>query len=66
MRTGRNPRTGKATEIPAQRAMRFSPGRALKESVNRFTVDRQPVTKTTDDYGTFVAGKRPILCQYGR
>ncbi len=34
-RTGRNPRTGKAIEIPAHRAVRFSPGKALKESVNR-------------------------------
>ncbi len=34
-RTGRNPRTGKAIQIPDQKATRFSPGRALKESVNR-------------------------------
>lgn len=33
-RTGRNPRTGEAVEIPAGKAPAFRASRALKESVN--------------------------------
>ena len=32
-RNGRNPRTGKAIEIPACRVPRFKPSRSLKEAV---------------------------------
>jgi DNA-binding protein HU-beta len=33
-REGRNPRTGKKMKIPAQKAVKFSAGKAFKESVN--------------------------------
>ncbi len=33
-RTGRNPRTNEAIEIPACKAPVFKPGKALKDSVN--------------------------------
>lgn len=32
-KTGRNPQTGKPVEIPARQAVKFTPGKALKESV---------------------------------
>ena len=32
-RKGRNPRTGKEINIPAGKAVKFTPGKALKESV---------------------------------
>ena len=32
-KTGRNPRTGVALEIPAKRIVKFSPGKELKEAV---------------------------------
>jgi DNA-binding protein HU-beta len=32
-RKGRNPRTGKEIRIPASKAVKFTPGKALKESV---------------------------------
>jgi len=32
-RTGRDPRTGKAIDIPASKAVRFTPGKSLKEAV---------------------------------
>ena len=32
-RKGRNPRTGKEIKIPASKAVKFSPGKALKESL---------------------------------
>jgi len=32
-RTGRNPRTGEALQIPARKAPRFRPGKGLKERV---------------------------------
>ena len=32
-RTGRNPRTGDALQIPARKGVRFRPGRPLKETV---------------------------------
>jgi len=32
-RTGRNPRTGEETRIPATRTAKFTPGKALKEAV---------------------------------
>ncbi|GMR04191.1 MAG: HU family DNA-binding protein [Thermodesulfobacteriota bacterium] len=32
-RTGRNPRTGEAIEIPASRGVKFKPGKALKDAV---------------------------------
>jgi DNA-binding protein HU-beta len=32
-RKGRNPRTGKEIKIPAKKAVKFTPGKALKESV---------------------------------
>ena len=32
-RKGRNPRTGQEIQIPASRAVKFTPGKALKESV---------------------------------
>jgi DNA-binding protein HU-beta len=32
-RAGRNPRTGKALTIPAHKAVKFAPGKALKESL---------------------------------
>jgi DNA-binding protein HU-beta len=34
-REGRNPRTGEAVQIPASKAPKFSPGKGLKEAVNR-------------------------------
>lgn len=34
-RTGRNPRTGEAMEIPAAKVPKFTPGKALKEAVNK-------------------------------
>lgn len=33
-RTGRNPSTGKEMKIPASKAPKFKPGKALKETVN--------------------------------
>jgi nucleoid DNA-binding protein len=33
-RTGRNPQTGKEIKIKARNAVRFVPGKALKDSVN--------------------------------
>ncbi len=33
-RIGRNPRTGQQVDIPARRAFRFKPGKALRENVN--------------------------------
>jgi nucleoid DNA-binding protein len=33
-RTGRNPQTGKELKIKARNAIRFVPGKALKDSVN--------------------------------
>ena len=33
-RTGRNPQTGKAIEIPAAKVPGFKPGKALKDAVN--------------------------------
>ena len=33
-RTGRNPQTGKAIEIPAAKVPAFKPGKALKDAVN--------------------------------
>jgi nucleoid DNA-binding protein len=33
-RTGRNPRTGEALEIPAKTVVKFSSGKTLEESVN--------------------------------
>lgn len=33
-RTGRNPKTGKAIDIPAKTAVSFTAGKALKEAVN--------------------------------
>jgi len=32
-RKGRNPRTGKAMQLPASKAVKFTPGKALKESL---------------------------------
>jgi DNA-binding protein HU-beta len=32
-RKGRNPRTGKAIQIPASKTAKFTPGKALKESL---------------------------------
>lgn len=32
-RTGRNPQTGQAIEIPASRGVKFSPGKFLKDAV---------------------------------
>jgi DNA-binding protein HU-beta len=32
-RKGRNPRTGKEIKIPASKAVKFTPGKALKESL---------------------------------
>ena len=34
-RTGKNPQTGKAIEIPAKTVAKFKPGKALAESVNK-------------------------------
>lgn len=34
-RTGRNPRTKEAIEIPASRAAAFKPGKALKDAINK-------------------------------
>ena len=33
-RTGRNPQTGEAMDIPAKNVIKFSPGKALRECVN--------------------------------
>ncbi|MGN0482849.1 MAG: HU family DNA-binding protein [Lachnospiraceae bacterium] len=33
-RTGRNPQTGKEMTIPASKAPKFKPGKALKDSLN--------------------------------
>ena len=32
-RKGRNPRTGKEIQIPARKAVKFTPGKALKENL---------------------------------
>ena len=32
-RKGRNPRTGKAIQIPAKKVVKFTPGKTLKESL---------------------------------
>ncbi len=34
-RTGRNPRTGKAIRIPARKAVKFTPSKALAEKVQK-------------------------------
>ena len=34
-RKGRNPRTGETITIPASKAVRFKPGKGLREAVNR-------------------------------
>ncbi len=34
-RKGRNPRTGKTIEIPAKKVIKFIPGKALKERINK-------------------------------
>lgn len=34
-RDGRNPKTGETIKIPASKAIRFSAGKALKETVNK-------------------------------
>ena len=34
-RKGRNPQTGEAIKIPARKVVRFSVGKALKESLNK-------------------------------
>ncbi len=34
-RKGRNPRTGETIEIPPTKAVRFRPGKTLREAVNR-------------------------------
>jgi|GEM_PF-953403 DNA-binding protein HU-beta len=34
-RSGRNPRTGQAITIPARKVVKFSPSKALGESVNK-------------------------------
>ncbi len=34
-RKGRNPRTGKTIEIPAKKVVKFIPGKALKERINK-------------------------------
>ena len=34
-RKGRNPRTGKEITIPASKAVKFTPGKMLKEAVNK-------------------------------
>ena len=34
-RTGRNPRTGEAIEIPAQSSVKFKPGKGLRDAVNK-------------------------------
>ncbi len=34
-RTGRNPKTGKPIKIPAKRVAKFTPGKALKETINK-------------------------------
>lgn len=36
-RAGRNPKTGEAITIPATKAVKFKPGKELKESVNSRT-----------------------------
>jgi DNA-binding protein HU-beta len=36
-RAGRNPKTGESITIPASRAVKFKPGKELKESVNSKT-----------------------------
>ena len=33
-RTGKNPQTGKALQIPASKSVGFKPGKALKDAVN--------------------------------
>ncbi|MEM7042525.1 MAG: HU family DNA-binding protein [Pseudomonadota bacterium] len=33
-RQGRNPQTGEAIDIPASKAVKFKPGKALKDAVN--------------------------------
>ena len=33
-RTGKNPATGKAIQIPAMKVVKFKPGQGLKDSVN--------------------------------
>ena len=33
-RTGRNPKTGEPVDIPAKTAVKFKPGKSLKETVN--------------------------------
>ena len=34
-RTGRNPATGKDIKIPAHKVIRFKPGKAVKDAVNK-------------------------------
>ena len=34
-RTGRNPQTGEAIQIPARKVPKFTPGKALKDAINR-------------------------------
>ncbi len=34
-RTGRNPKTGAPIKIPAKKVAKFTPGKALKDAINR-------------------------------
>ncbi len=34
-RKGRNPRTGEPIEIPGKKVVKFTPGKALKEKINK-------------------------------
>jgi DNA-binding protein HU-beta len=51
-RTGRNPRTGDSVKIPAQKAIKFTPGSALKEYLNTKTAGKKAA-------GTKAAKKAP-------
>jgi DNA-binding protein HU-beta len=48
-RAGRNPKTGAALQIPKKAAIRFSPGKALKEAINGATVVINVDSETEDE-----------------
>ena len=47
-RTGRNPQTGATIKIAAKKAVKFSPGKTLKESVNEGKKSAKKKTTETD------------------
>jgi DNA-binding protein HU-beta len=47
-RSGRNPKTGAAINIPAKKAIRFKAGKNLKDAVNGFVEDTEETVESTE------------------